>query len=66
MFAFFDGVSEGFKASREDIVDMLKEIRQEVQEIKAYEVSTGRNKTGLKVKMEALAIIDKHLQEVEE
>ena len=47
-------------------LEAWEKVKQETQEIKAYEVSTGRNKTGLKVKMEALMIIDKHLQEVEE
>ena len=55
-------------------LEAWKKVRQEVQAINAYEVLTDgevhinscKNKTGLKVKMEALAIIDKHLQEVKE
>ena len=62
MFAFLDGVSEGFKASREDIVNELKEIRQEIDR----KANSGQWSEAVVYGMQkALAIVDKHLQELE-
>ena len=53
-------------------LEAWEKVRQEIQTIKLIEMPTDgevqvnscKNKTGLKVKMEALAIIDRHLKEV--
>lgn len=74
MYAFFDGVSEGFKASREDIVDVLKEIRQEIESnieniIGKYDATVPEHdRASMKIarneaRRECLAIVDRHLSE---